>query len=767
MQKELGRLHLEEVYRHKLGRRVENHFGKTTLTSLDQDSNFNLPIIGSLVYCENSALYHAATKAVYGIFIGRVLTCGKCWEIRCDLVLCDGSPGSTASNSNNGLHGGGQAEEGTCPFHQAKTILPTMPVPSFIIHVIEAAKGVAAVSPTPTPFMMAWVASVPRCLTCKQFPEMLTLEAGIVVRKLRTFPPEYSTNAMNMEPCSYDTSNLETESLSQVNATIKDELDEINTSKGKFCNVKVEEHFYGEIEPFSEEHSSEKSVIKDELDEINTSKGKFCNVKVEEHFYGEIEPFSAEHSSERSVIKVEVQASEEILQDSSRQVQDGLNALDVVRNKCPAAREKQGITDNYDYCLAVGLLHLRNNQVMFPKTRRIQFSNQNTCNIYATAVSSCINSITKNEQEYLTQLDQKDEDYIPFHEHTNSDNFHDPNSRSSEMLQNKNIVKNTLQIQKSSPLYKTIIVRGEQRRYKCESCEMSFKLKRDIFRHSLAHSGLKSYKCEECGKCFKQKSDLLRHSPTHSGFKQFMCKECGKCFKVKSYLLRHSLTHSGLKQFKCEECSKCFTRKSYLFRHTFTHSELKQFKCKECGKCCKHLKDTFTHSGLKQFKCEKCCKCFTHKSSLFRHTCIHSELKQFKCEECSKCFKQKSDLLRHGLTHSGLKQFTCKECGKCFKVKSYLLQHSLTHSAHQFNCKKCCKCFTQKSSLFRNTCTHSELKQFTCEECGKCFKRKNNLLRHILTHSGLQRLFKCDECDKCFSQRSHLLRHTLTHSELK
>nr|CAD7606082.1 unnamed protein product [Timema genevievae] len=151
------------------------------------------------------------------------------------------------------------------------------------------------------------------CLTCKQFPGMLTLDAGIVVRKLRTFPPEYSTNAMKMEPCSYDTSNLETESLSQVNATIKDELDEINTSKGKFCNVKVEEHFYGEIEPFSEEHSSERSVIKDELDEIDTSKGKFCNVKVEEHFYEEIEPFSEEHLSERSVIKDVLQTKSHVL----------------------------------------------------------------------------------------------------------------------------------------------------------------------------------------------------------------------------------------------------------------------------------------------------------------------------------------------------------------------------------------------------------------------------------------------------------------------
>ena len=47
------------------------------------------------------------------------------------------------------------------PSNQANTILPTIPVPSFSIHVIAAAKGVAAVSPTPTPFMIACVVRVP------------------------------------------------------------------------------------------------------------------------------------------------------------------------------------------------------------------------------------------------------------------------------------------------------------------------------------------------------------------------------------------------------------------------------------------------------------------------------------------------------------------------------------------------------------------------------------------------------------------------------
>nr|CAD7409543.1 unnamed protein product [Timema cristinae] len=42
---------------------MENHFGKTILGTPGRDSNLDLPVIDSLVYCENSALYHVATEA--------------------------------------------------------------------------------------------------------------------------------------------------------------------------------------------------------------------------------------------------------------------------------------------------------------------------------------------------------------------------------------------------------------------------------------------------------------------------------------------------------------------------------------------------------------------------------------------------------------------------------------------------------------------------------------------------------------------------------
>ncbi|CAG2061853.1 unnamed protein product, partial [Timema podura] len=42
---------------------------KTTLSTPDQDSKLNLPVIGSLVYCESCALNHAATELITWDFL--------------------------------------------------------------------------------------------------------------------------------------------------------------------------------------------------------------------------------------------------------------------------------------------------------------------------------------------------------------------------------------------------------------------------------------------------------------------------------------------------------------------------------------------------------------------------------------------------------------------------------------------------------------------------------------------------------------------------
>nr|CAD7592197.1 unnamed protein product [Timema genevievae] len=64
--RELGRLNLEEVNPHLRGGRVENHLGKTTPSSLDRDSNLNLPVLGGLAQHDwhVSQLRHRASETM-------------------------------------------------------------------------------------------------------------------------------------------------------------------------------------------------------------------------------------------------------------------------------------------------------------------------------------------------------------------------------------------------------------------------------------------------------------------------------------------------------------------------------------------------------------------------------------------------------------------------------------------------------------------------------------------------------------------------------
>nr|CAD7572075.1 unnamed protein product [Timema californicum] len=60
---ELGKLNIEEGNSHLCGGRVENYFGKITPSSPKEDSNLNLPFLGSLAQHKSSALANYATES--------------------------------------------------------------------------------------------------------------------------------------------------------------------------------------------------------------------------------------------------------------------------------------------------------------------------------------------------------------------------------------------------------------------------------------------------------------------------------------------------------------------------------------------------------------------------------------------------------------------------------------------------------------------------------------------------------------------------------
>nr|CAD7447990.1 unnamed protein product [Timema bartmani] len=66
---ELGKLNLEEVNQHLSGGKVEKHLEKITPISPDQDSNLDLPVLGSLAQHETSTLANYATEIQFKLML--------------------------------------------------------------------------------------------------------------------------------------------------------------------------------------------------------------------------------------------------------------------------------------------------------------------------------------------------------------------------------------------------------------------------------------------------------------------------------------------------------------------------------------------------------------------------------------------------------------------------------------------------------------------------------------------------------------------------
>ncbi|XP_023715344.1 zinc finger protein 19-like [Cryptotermes secundus] len=247
-------------------------------------------------------------------------------------------------------------------------------------------------------------------------------------------------------------------------------------------------------------------------------------------------------------------------------------------------------------------------------------------------------------------------------------------------------------------------VHGEDRRYSCVECGVSFSQERILVAHQLIRSCEHPFYCNICTKSFSCQSHLKAHHLILTGEQPFTCDVCNKSFSDQSTLKAHQRIHTGEQPFRCDVCSKSFRAQSNLKIHQRIHS------------------------GERPFRCDVCGKSFGDQSTLKRHQRIHTGERPFFCDVCNKSFRDQSTLKAHQRMHTGERPFRCDVCSKSFRVQSNVKVHQRIHSGERpFRCNVCGKSFRDQSTLNRHQRIHTGDRPFCCDVCNKSFSNQSTL----------------------------------------
>lgn len=125
----------------------------------------------------------------------------------------------------------------------------------------------------------------------------------------------------------------------------------------------------------------------------------------------------------------------------------------------------------------------------------------------------------------------------------------------------------------------------EERPYKCEFCDLSYRTNNSRVIHMRSHTGERPFLCATCGKSFRSQDVRNKHHMrVHSKRLPHSCTRCERSFMNPSQLQDHVYAfHSDARPYTCEICGNSYSTRKYLSRHRQSHGE-KIHSCKYCEK---------------------------------------------------------------------------------------------------------------------------------------------------------------------------------------
>lgn len=121
-----------------------------------------------------------------------------------------------------------------------------------------------------------------------------------------------------------------------------------------------------------------------------------------------------------------------------------------------------------------------------------------------------------------------------------------------------------------------LIIEKEVQRIRCEFCDESFKLRRQLQTHLLTdHSQLSEHMCIDCLTCYESESLLTKHRSLRHGNRKYHCEYCHEVFLEKKILREHikKCQPHDILHYSCDSCGVTFISKEELIEHMENHPE--------------------------------------------------------------------------------------------------------------------------------------------------------------------------------------------------
>ncbi|XP_018428320.1 PREDICTED: zinc finger protein 646-like [Nanorana parkeri] len=275
------------------------------------------------------------------------------------------------------------------------------------------------------------------------------------------------------------------------------------------------------------------------------------------------------------------------------------------------------------------------------------------------------------------------------------------------------------------------------------------------------------YKCNQCDKSYRHAGSLVNHKKTHQ-VGLYSCLICQKEFSNPMGLKSHLRTHSEDKRFKCEQCGEAFRMSQQLYNHRrSSHGFFSVSSAESLGR--NHKVDVQTPisvdssnliSNLENYIAESMVPGdFTQVVSKYyqdgnspaeEHAKDDTVIQQGSTEE------PREELTPNDNTEEY--RYKCNQCEKAYKHAGSLANHRQSHMVGLYQCAICFKEFSNLMAMKNHCRLHSDSRQrcksprYTAKLGGPLFGPTDTLQSDILhandtmdKHEGLPTVVQVSE----------------------